>query len=479
MALKIDTRKPRLVLGFAVGALLAFLLAGVGVTAFTITTVTDRAERVATFHAVFVADAVLGPALRADDLDQPLSGSRLEALDAIVRERILNDGRDIRVKIWDPEGIVLYSDYRPIIGRSFPDETPELREVLGGDVSSGVSDLSSDENVGERPLNRKLFQTYVPLRLRPDGPIVAIAELYQDYSVIQGDVDPLVRTLSAILGVGLLILFAALLPIALRASRALREQNRQLRDQADQLGVLLAREQQTVAELRDLNQRKSDFVAAASHELRTPLTVIMGYVGTLRRPEFTNDPAVQQEFLKATEQQATRLLRLIKGLLTSARLEEQGASALNLSAVDLRELALDAAERLRLNGRCRIDVAPDLSLVVTDRERVREILVELMDNAVKYSPEGGQVEVSARTEGNAFTFSVHDHGVGIDPEEREHIFERFYQADQSTTRRFGGLGLGLHLVNGLVHELGGTVSMHSVNGEGTTFTVTVPIQREP
>jgi signal transduction histidine kinase len=319
-----------------------------------------------------------------------------------------------------------------------------------------------------------LFQTYVPLRLEPDGPILAVAELYQDYSAIQGDIDTLVRTLSAILAIGLLILFAALLPIALRASRALRAQNRRLREQADQLSVLLAREQETVAELRDLNQRKSDFISAASHELRTPLTTIIGYVRALRRPELPQDPRALHEFLDAMDKQTTRLFRLIRGLLTSARLEERGEAALDLAPVELGDLVAGVAEQLHLNGRCRIDVATELSTVMTDRERVREILVELVDNGSKYSPDGGPVEVTARTDGDRFALSVHDHGVGIDPATSDRIFERFFQADQSSTRRFGGLGLGLYIVNGLVQELGGEISVASEVGTGTTFTVVLP-----
>jgi two-component system, NarL family, sensor kinase len=233
----LESRQPHLVLRFAVGAVIAFVLAGLGVAVFMIRTVTDRAEAVATFHARFITDAVLAPALHDDDLSRPLTGEALDVLDALIRQRVLTDHRDVRVKIWNARGTIIYSDYRPIIGRSFPSERPQIEEVFAGHVSSGVSDLSSSENVGERKTASKLFQTYVPLRLEPDGPVVAVAELYQDYSVIQGDVDALVRTLSVILGVGLLILFAALLPIALRASRSIRSQNRTLREQADQLSV--------------------------------------------------------------------------------------------------------------------------------------------------------------------------------------------------------------------------------------------------
>lgn len=478
MASDLEQRAPHLVILFGVGAFVAFLLAGAGVTVFMIRTVTEQAQRVATFHAKFVTEAVLTPVLRGIPLDRPLSGTALETLDAIVSQRILDDGRDVRVKIWNRDGTVLYSDYAPLIGRSFPEERPELREVFVGEIVSGISDLSRRENVGERQLADKLFQSYVPVRLDAGGPIVAVAELYQDYSALQGDMDSLVRTLTLTFTAGLLVLFALLLPIALRAARALRAQNRHLREQADQLSDLLAREQQTVSELRDLNQRKNDFVAAASHELRTPLTAIMGYLRTLRRPEFADDVVMREEFLGAMEQQSSRLLRSIKGLLMSARLEEPGQTALELSPIDVRQAVADAVEQLQLNGRCQIDAAPGLPRMTTDRNRLLDALVELLDNAVKYSPDAGTIEVSAALDGDRCALSIHDHGVGMDPAVSKHVFERFYQADQSATRAVGGLGLGLHLVSGIVRELGGTVSVKSEIGVGSTFTVVLPQVRQ-
>jgi signal transduction histidine kinase len=478
MTSDLDQRPPQVVILFSVGAVAAFLLAGVGVTVFMVRTVTGRAEEVASFHAKFVTDAVLAPALRGIPLDRPLSGAALENLHAIVSHRILDDGRDVRVKLWNPDGTVLYSDYAPHIGRSFPEEQPELREAFSGEIVNGIADLTPGENVGERHVADKLFQSYVPVRLDPAGPVVAVAELYQDYSALQGDIDSLVRTLTLTFAAGLVVLFALLLPIALRASRALRAQNRRLREQADQLSDLLAREQRTVSELRDLNQRKNDFVATASHELRTPLTAIMGYLRTLRRPEFADDAAMREEFLEAMEHQSSRLHRSIKGLLMSARLEEPEQTALELSPIDVREVAADAVEQLQLNGRCRIDMPPGLPRMMTDQERLRDVLVELLDNAVKYSPDGGPIEISAAHEGNRCALSIHDQGVGMDPAVSKHVFERFYQADQSATRAVGGLGLGLHLVSGIVRELGGTVSVKSEIGVGSTFTVVLPQVRQ-
>jgi signal transduction histidine kinase len=466
-----------LLLRFAAGSLGAFLLIGAGVMATTVSNVRHRAELEANAHAVFVAEAVLGPALSGVDLRAPLTGEPYAQLDSIVRNRILSDGYDVRVKIWRADGTILYSDAREIVGQRFADEADELSEALAGEPNFGVSDLTDEENVSERSIDSKLLFSYVPLRLSPGGTPVAVAEVYQRYSVIQSAISHLLRELTITFAAGLLILYAALMPIARRASRELRGRNQQLREQTDQLSVLLAREQVTVEELRELNRMKEDFVAAVSHELRTPLTSVLGYVRTLRRPEFGEDPATREEFLQAAEGQGNRLFRLIRNLLSSARLE-RGALHSGAVPLDVALLAQDARASFPLeSGRIDLAIAPDLPPIVTDPDRMNEILTNLLDNALKYSPDGGRVELGARAQGEIVQLWVRDDGIGIDDAEVEHIFERFYQVDQTATRRFGGVGLGLYLVKELVHDLGGTVDVRSAPGRGSTFTVSMPIDR--
>jgi signal transduction histidine kinase len=462
--------RPRLVLRFAVGALVAFGAIGVAVSFVMVRTARDRAERVAAFHARFVADAVLSPALQGVDLSRPLTGAAYDSLDAFVHERVLSTDRDVRVKIWRLDGTIVYSDAAALVGRHFADEAAELAEVASGHVESGVSDLNAEENLFERLVADKLFFTYVPLRLAPGGPTVAVAELYQRYSVIQGDIDRLVRTLLLTFGLGFVILYAALFPIARNASRTLRSQN-------DRLNELLEREQQTVAELRDLNQKKDDFVAAASHELRTPLTSIIGYLTTLRRPELGDDPAVRDEFLGAAEGQTKRLVRLIQNLLSAANLEA-GSRPVVLEQVDLAVLVHELVDDVARSREVDVRIAAG-SVAVTDRGRIAEVLTNLLDNALKYSSDGSSVEIGAAVGPETFRLWVADRGIGIDAAEREAIFDRFHQADQSATRRYGGIGLGLHLAKGMIEELGGRIEVDSTPGEGSTFAVVVPMGTMP
>ena len=467
-----------LVGSFALASLMAFAAVWVGLSLVVSRQVVSSGENGAQFHAEFVTDSILRYQLSPRDLAGPVRGPAYRSLNRFVRTRILQPPV-VRVKIWSPDGMVLYSDEPRLVGMHF-DGDPDEKAATGESVVSEISDLREPENIYERSLAPRLFATYVPLYLPgtsrfrpPDG----VVELYQDYSSIQAATASLFHTRLLTLGAGLLILYIVLLPIALRTSRKVRRQNDQLEEQARRQEVLLAREQETVAELRRLNQMQSDFVAVASHELRTPLTAILGYAKTLQRPEFEEDPVARREFLSAMERQGDRLFRLVANLLTAAQVEN-GDSGVETRAFDFSELAEEVQEGFHHNrSRIRLAIPADLPPLHTDRDRAAEILVNLVDNALKYSPADSLVEIGAAASSDGrLRFWVADHGIGIDPADLGLIFDRFYQSDQSSTRRYGGVGLGLHLVKHLAETLGGSVEVESSPGLGSTFTVTLPLR---
>lgn len=256
----------------------------------------------------------------------------------------------------------------------------------------------------------------------------------------------------------------------------LAEQNRILTEQAARLEELLEKEHRTVGELRELNRMKGEFVAVVSHELRTPVTALLGYAKTLRQPEFAEDPTLRQEFLERMERQSERLLRLVENLLTASRIESRQLP-LALGRVRFEDLVREVVEGLSAEpGRVRVRCPPDLPALTTDRDLLSRVLQNLLDNALKYSPEGSPCEIEATAEDGWLVFSVRDHGIGIPAEEIPKIFERFYQVDQSSTRTFRGAGLGLSLVRDLVQHLGGGIEVESVEGEGSRFTVRLPVE---
>ena len=407
---------------------------------------------------------------------------RYQELNQIIRSRLLQ-APVVRLKLWRRDGTVLYSDEPRLIGQQFgPDD--ELVAAFAGESHSGVSDLNNAENVFERQRFAKLFETYVPLYLGGSGArgktvADAVAELYTDYAGIQQQINQLFQTLTVTLVLGLAALYLLLMPLTRRVARTLSSQNETLAEQAAQLRRLLEREQQSVAELTELNELKDGFVAMASHEVRTPLTSIIGYAKTLRRPEFAQDSAVRDEFLEAIERQGDRLSRLVENLLTVSRIEDDRGH-LALVPVALGELMGDVVAGLGQRGRrVSVSLPPDLPVVVSDRQRVELIVANLLDNALKFSSPGTTCEVTARQEGDVVAISVRDRGIGIAPEHLHRIFDRFYQVDSSVTRGYGGVGLGLSLVRELAVSLGGTIEVSSVPGEGSTFTVKIPLTPPP
>jgi two-component system, OmpR family, phosphate regulon sensor histidine kinase PhoR len=232
-----------------------------------------------------------------------------------------------------------------------------------------------------------------------------------------------------------------------------------------------------ITDLKRADQVRRDFVANVSHELRTPLTAIRGYVETLL--EEVEDGEAEQ-FLQVIFRHTTRMERLVGDLLRLARLDA-GQEVAEMRPVSLRALVdgvIDELAPLIDNRRADVRVSiddPDRT-IETDPARVHDILRNLLENAVSYSPEGGVASVSARLAGGRATFEVADTGPGIPPGDLQRVFERFYRVDKSRVRNPGGTGIGLAIVRHLVGLLGGTVVAANREGGGAVFTVTLPVR---
>jgi PAS domain S-box-containing protein len=224
----------RLIRRFAAASLIAFLAAGVGVALIAGRAVRSQEEAGATLHARTVGDGVIRPMLRPLDIREPVTGARYAALVGLLRERVFTDGRVVRVKVWRPDGTITFSDDPSLVGRHFPLEE-DLRQAASGTVVSDVSELSEAENVSERRLASKLFETYVPLEFPQEGRVTGVIEVYQQYAYVQQEVDRLNRTVALAFGGGLAALYLVLMPLVLGAARRLRERNELLTQQAAEL----------------------------------------------------------------------------------------------------------------------------------------------------------------------------------------------------------------------------------------------------
>ncbi|MBI1883746.1 MAG: PAS domain-containing protein [Chlamydiae bacterium] len=245
-----------------------------------------------------------------------------------------------------------------------------------------------------------------------------------------------------------------------------------------------------ITELRRLEKVRQDFVANVSHELRTPLSSIKGYVETLLDGAMEN-PTDLRQFLQIVSCDSNRLSQLVDDLLDLARMES-GKVKMVFLPVDMRRVIQKAISILEQAARAKTlsvnsDLAQDIPQVLGDEVRLSQVMVNLLDNAIKYTPEKGRVTVCAFQDGDFLQVNVKDTGIGIPPDDQPRIFERFYRVDKSRSREVnsprlgrpelgdvGGTGLGLSIVKHIVQAHKGEVWVQSQWGRGSTFGFTVP-----
>jgi two-component system phosphate regulon sensor histidine kinase PhoR len=252
-----------------------------------------------------------------------------------------------------------------------------------------------------------------------------------------------------------------------------------LNETAEKLQKMFEQLQDEHAELEKLERVRKDFVINVSHELRTPLASIQGYTETLLDGAI-HDPNNNVRFLNIIRQNAERLTRLTADLLTLSRIELRSqkfqfasyyANPLLANNADLMRPMAD-----RKNIRLVIEPAPEGTEVICDAEALTQIVTNLVDNAIKYTPEGGFITLGARPlDGDRGEFYVRDTGIGIPPEDLPRLFERFYRVDKARSRELGGTGLGLAIVKHLVRAQGGDVRVSSEAGRGSTFAFSMPV----
>jgi two-component system, NarL family, sensor histidine kinase BarA len=274
---------------------------------------------------------------------------------------------------------------------------------------------------------------------------------------------------------------------------SVRESFRELEDKNDKLQTAFDR-------LKELDRLKSNFLATVSHELRTPLTSIIGYSEMLVEGLAGEMTSEQREFVQTIRDKGEQLLQLIKGLLDLSKLES-GTMSLRKTQTDILGTLRDVAQTMTPTARKKevevsVEVENGLPLIWADTERLRQVFLNLTENAIKFTPPQGKVTLSARMTAidaarpedaggvvilsarrTAIEFRVSDTGIGIPELERDRVFDAFYQVDSSSTREAGGTGLGLSIVRRLIDGHDGTVRITDNTPRGTVFVVTIPVKR--
>jgi len=270
----------------------------------------------------------------------------------------------------------------------------------------------------------------------------------------------------------------------LRLRKVLEDKQRfvNLKDFADRL-------ERTNQELRKIDSMKSEFVSVASHELRTPLTVIKNAVQLILSGKTGEINAHQEKFLSMAERNINRLIHILNDLLNLSKIES-GKIELKFENVALEEIIESAASSLRLHAdvkaiRIEVEIPKPLPEVYGDKEQIEQVLTNLVGNAVKFTPDGGRILISALplsqdqkdVHGDVIAVSVKDSGIGIPPEHLNAVFNKFHQVEGSIDRSGGGTGLGLTITKGLVEAHRGKIWVESEVGKGSTFTFTLPVSQ--
>jgi two-component system phosphate regulon sensor histidine kinase PhoR len=233
-----------------------------------------------------------------------------------------------------------------------------------------------------------------------------------------------------------------------------------------------------ITNVRRLEKVRQDFVANISHELRTPIASLKALVETLQDGAIA-DKSVAEDFLYRMQVETDKLAQMVSELGELSRIES-GDFSIKVEPLDIAVVAARVAERLRAQAEramlsLNLDVAIGLPHIMGDENRIEQVLVNLVHNAIKFTPQGGRVTISLGVENDAVSISVSDTGIGIPADDLPRIFERFYKVDRA--RSGGGTGLGLAIAKHIVQAHGGDIRVASEEGKGSTFTFSLPVAR--
>jgi signal transduction histidine kinase/GGDEF domain-containing protein len=377
-----------------------------------------------------------------------------------MQQRILvvDDEKDIRELLL--KALTQLSNFRVELAE---DGEEALRKIEGGDFDLVLTDLKMPKKDGLQlaaDIARSRPEILTVL-MTGHGTVDSALEAMK-----QGASDYLMKPLN-------------LEEMVVRLQKVLDERQRfvRLKDFAAQL-------EKANQELRRVDEVKSEFVSIASHELRTPLSTIKNAVQLILRGKAGEINQTQADFLSLAEKNINRLTNILNNLLDLSRIES-GKIGMKFVEMDLKDPIDFSLSSLRPQTdeksiHLKMEIPKDVPFVYGDREKIEQILMNLIGNAIKFTPDGGEITVSAKLltqTGNSVAISVKDSGIGIPENQLDKVFEKFHQVDKSLNRSAGGTGLGLAITKGLVEAHQGKIWVESEVGKGSTFTFTLPISR--
>ena len=409
-----------------------------------------------------------------------------------LSETLVSSGGELggRLLVLDNDGKIQFDSFSTLMGQR--SQLPEVVSILadGRSSSYGIHTLS-DADVTAQDGDSRVAYCAVRITGTRGGLGVLlycspVAELIDSLDRVERELA-IVFVIVAVIALVVAIFFSNLLTKPINAlTRTIQKMGHgdlSVRAKVRSSGELrtLAENYNAMAEqLESMDRSRSQFVSNASHELKTPLTTMKILLeNVLYQPEMPED--MRAEFLGDMNHEIDRLSNVVGDLLTLTRMDsnrlEMKRTRLNLSETVQETIRLLTPQAEKRGQDLRLRVTPNV-VMNGDRSKLEQIVYNLTENALKYTPDGGQITVSLQARGRSAVFSVQDNGVGIPEEDQAHIFERFYRVDKARSRDTGGTGLGLSIVRQLVTMHGGTITVQSKPGQGSTFTVQLPLDEE-
>jgi len=234
-----------------------------------------------------------------------------------------------------------------------------------------------------------------------------------------------------------------------------------------------------ITNFRQAQEMQSTFISMISHELRTPVALIKGNAATLRRDDVEWDTPTVRDMAEVIEEESDRLTALINNLLTTSKIQAQRTVELNIDDVRIDRIAARSVERFQAQTKkhhLEMQFPPDFPVVRGDEQRLLQVFDNLIGNAIKYSPDGGDIILQGHVMGDQILIQIRDQGVGLAPDDQAKVFDRFYRVDGTLSRKTQGTGLGLYLARQLVRAHGGDLGVESQLGKGSTFYFTLPLE---
>lgn len=414
---------------------------------------------------------------------------------SIIRELgdefTLKENEPTRILVLDKQGVVIqdsYNDlgYSQLLRKNLQGELPEISRVLSGEFIPAVDIYA---NVGTPPARGRILYAFAPITHHKEGVIgvVVLSTSLKSVETVLSDIQRVLNIYIALISISITLISLTLsgfitqpikdLTASIeKMSKGHLSQRIHIRgnDELNRLGEAF----NIMSEkLENLDKARNNFVSNASHELKTPLSAIKVLTESLLHMD-SQEPEIYKEFLGDINNEIDRLNAIISDLLELVHIDNDNM-VLDKKPVLLNELILKTVKGLQLIAEKRdikieTKLLEDVEILGNDKQ-LRQVITNIVDNGIKYTPDGGIVTVELFKQASAAFIKISDTGVGIPKEEITHIFDRFYRVDKARSRATGGTGLGLSIAQQIVFLHNGTIDVESVEGEGTTFTIELPI----